>query len=347
MGMFGFGRTEIRYDMFDIARSAVEAKRFARCERIYHVGQELAWDGQDILPMLMAQHGGIRLEGEKREAVKRIFAMIMWGELAAWKISAQLADRLVPLEAKLAATSQAHDEARHFYVMHDYLCQLGYVPARMDRAPQALLDLVLETDHLAYKLLGMQLMIETMALGIFQVTRESQVEPVLCELLKYFERDEARHVGLGLQYLPDLLKQMNGPQVLAMSAFQVRLMTYALWENKELDADMRTLGINPRGLIENARRKQIAAMQAAWQAVDIRFDRDDNLISRSVNAAVELFFPWSKDTALSERARTAYTALRRRGSERMGMGEFEDHERHRIKTARGVWTANERDVAAE
>ena len=47
--------------------------------------------------------------------------MLMWGELAAWRISAQLADRLEPLEMKMAATSQAHDEARHFYVMHDYL----------------------------------------------------------------------------------------------------------------------------------------------------------------------------------------------------------------------------------
>ena len=132
MGIAGYGQTQIRYDMFDIVRNADEARRLGKCERIYHRGQEMAWDGKDILPMLLAKHGGIQIAPEKKQALERVFAIIMWGELAAWKISAQLADGLVPLEAKMAATSQAFDEARHFYVMHDYLRELGYVPERMD-----------------------------------------------------------------------------------------------------------------------------------------------------------------------------------------------------------------------
>jgi hypothetical protein len=64
----------------------------------------------------------------------------MWGELAAWKISAQLADELEPLEAKLAATSQVHDEARHFYVMHDYLDALGEKAEPMEFWSQRVLD---------------------------------------------------------------------------------------------------------------------------------------------------------------------------------------------------------------
>src|SRR5690606_37158720 len=153
MGIAGFVKTQIRDDMFDIVEHAEEARRLAKCERIYHRGQEMAWDGREILPMLIAKHGGIVVDETKKEALKRVFAIIMWGELAAWKISAQLADTIVPLEAKMAATSQAFDEARHFYVMHDYLTELGYVPERLERAPQALLDLVLETDNPAYKLL--------------------------------------------------------------------------------------------------------------------------------------------------------------------------------------------------
>ena len=34
MSIFGLGRTEIRYDMFDVARDAEDAKRFTRCDRI-------------------------------------------------------------------------------------------------------------------------------------------------------------------------------------------------------------------------------------------------------------------------------------------------------------------------
>src|SRR5690606_24231304 len=104
---------------------------------------------------------------------------------------------------------------------------------------------VLDTDELAYKLVGMQLMVETIALSLFQSVRESGVEPVLCELLKYYERDEARHVGLGVQYLPELMKDMNAFEVLKLSAFQVRLLSYALWETKLIEDDLDVLGINP------------------------------------------------------------------------------------------------------
>src|SRR5581483_8590455 len=109
--------------------------------------------------------------------LRRIFNILMWGELAAWKISAELADRLVELPAKMAATSQVHDEARHFYVMHDYLAAFGPIEKTIDRPSRALLDMALETESLAQKLMGMQLLIETIALTVFQAVRESAVEP--------------------------------------------------------------------------------------------------------------------------------------------------------------------------
>jgi hypothetical protein len=335
MGFLGFGRTQIRYDMFDLERSAELAKRLGKCERIYHLGQEMAWEGRDVLPMLLQEHGGIRIAPEKRRALERIFAIIMWGELAAWKISAQLADRLVPLEAKMAATSQAHDEARHFYVMYDYLRELGYVPARMDRAPQALLDLVLETDELAHKLVGMQLMVETIALAIFQCVRESQVEPVLCDLLKYYERDEARHVGLGVQYLPDLVKDMSPREITRFALFQFRLSVLALWECKQLEPDLEALGIAPRAIIDATWRKQMGALQESWRGIGLDIDRRDNVLTRGMDTAVEYFFPPDKLRSRKQRLASALAALRGQRSGQFGMEEFGMHERHVIKTVRG------------
>src|SRR6185295_14775431 len=132
--------------------------RLDRASNIYHRGQDLAWSGREVLAALVDKHGGVHVPEGKKQALRDVFGPIMWGELAAWKISAQLADRLEPLEAKMAATSQAHDEARHFYVMHDYLeLATGSVPRGMHRASEQLLSTVLETDNLAHKLLGMQL----------------------------------------------------------------------------------------------------------------------------------------------------------------------------------------------
>jgi hypothetical protein len=336
MAIAGFGKTNIRYDMFDQVRAADEARRLVKCERIYHRGQEIAWDGKELLQSLLAEHGGIKVPPEKLEAVKRIFAIIMWGELAAWRISAQLADGLVPLEAKMAATSQAHDEARHFYVMHDYLSELGYVPERMDRAPQALLDLVLGTDNLAYKLLGMQLMIETLALTIFQTVRELEVEPVLTELMKYYERDEARHVGLGMQYLPSLMKDMNRRQITTMITFQCRLLFWALYELKTLEGDFAILGIDARNVLDRGRRKQLAALHAAFDALGVPFDRDRNLVVMMMNSSVEMLFPndETRRGSLRKKIGVAWSAFWRAG-DRAPEGELEVHGQHEIRTARG------------
>ena len=123
------------YDMFELSRSADEAKRFDRMRNIYHRGQSLAWNGTEVLESLLAKHGGSPHRPALEGPLARVFGPVLWGELAAWSVAAQLADRLEPLEAKMAATSQAHDEARHFYVMHDYLkLALGYVPTTLTRS---------------------------------------------------------------------------------------------------------------------------------------------------------------------------------------------------------------------
>ena len=344
MGIAGYGKTKIRYDMFDIVNNVAEARRLAKCERIYHRAQLMAWDGKEILPELIARHGGIHVDPDKAEALKKIFAIILWGELAAWKISAQLADEIVPLGAKMAATSQAFDEARHFYVMHDYLTELGYVPERMDPAPQALLDLVLDTNKLPYKILGMQLMVETIALTIFQTVRELEVEPVLTELMKYFERDEARHVGLGMQYLPSLLSQMSKREVSALITFQVRLLVWSLWELKVLGKDFEVLGIESRKILERGRKKQLAALHEAFNALGVEWQDDRNFAACLLNAVTEYMFPTDGIVGKPfKRFEAAWRAFWER-VEIHGAEEFDVHQSHAIKTALLGWvTGNDDD----
>jgi hypothetical protein len=268
--MRGFGRSQIRFDMFDLPRLAEEARRGPKLANLYHRGQELAWDGRAVLAELRERHGGIHLPEEKRAALSAIFGVIMWGELAAWRISLQLADEIVALEPKMAATSQAHDEARHFYVMHDYLAALGAVPTSMDRASRAVLDLVLETPDLLRKLLGMQLMVETLALTLFHVVRETRVEPVLCDLLRYYEKDEARHVGLGVQLLPQMLKGLSRLRAVGLFGFQLEVIGWTLAGLKALEPHLRVLGIDPRRILRLGRAKQTLAFQEMWNELGVK-----------------------------------------------------------------------------
>lgn len=324
----------VPYDMFSFSREAAEAKRLAKCERIYHKGQELAWDGKEVLKELLEKHGGVHVSPELLPPLKRLFAIILWGELAAWKISAQLADRLEPLEAKMAATSQAHDEARHFYTMYDYLNTLGYAPERMDRAPEALLRHVLDTDDVAAKLLGMQLLIETIALAIFQEVREQKFEPVLAELLAYYEKDEARHVGLGMQYLPSLMKEMSPLRLTRLFLFQAELVGYALWETKVLEKDLVALGIDPRRIIERTKAKQSLALRAALASIGVDVDNERSPIFQTISALVELVFPTDATRgSLALRARAAKDAFVTRFVP--PDDSLSVHAQHVIRTARG------------
>jgi len=237
------------FDMFDVSYPEAEARRARRMESIYHLGQAKIWDGKDVLAQLIAKHGKPDLAPEKRRALSLIFGMIMWGELAAWKISAQLADRLVPLEAKLAAASQVHDEARHFYVMHDYLAALGEKPVKLEFWAQRVLARALGTNDLLKKLAGMQLTVETIAMVSFQRVRELELEPVLTELMVYYERDEARHIGLGVQLVPEMISRLSLPGAMSFALFQLDLLTSALLSVKSIEGELHALGVDPRHLL--------------------------------------------------------------------------------------------------
>ena len=300
------------YDMFDLERSAADARRYDRVENIYHRGQDLAWNGREVLARLVDKHGGVHVPREKHDALRRVYGPILWGELAAWKISAQLADRLEPLEAKMAATSQAHDEARHFYVMHDYLkLALGEVPKGMHPASERLLGLVLATDDLAQKLMGMQLQVETTALTIFQHTREAHICPVLSELLPYFEKDEARHVGLGTQVLPMLMRSMNRLEGAALTAFALRVTFWLLASNIAMEPGLRGLGLDPRRVLVLAKSKQMIVWNDLWAATNKQDDDVGDRIARVMEAIASGLWPPEGQEGPVGRARAFAKALGR------------------------------------
>ncbi|MCC7540934.1 MAG: ferritin-like domain-containing protein [Deltaproteobacteria bacterium] len=299
------------YGMFTRELSDREARRAKRLESIYHVGQDRIWDGREILSELIAKHGTNNLDERTKQALGRIFSIIMWGELAAWRISAQLADVLEPLEAKLAASSQVHDEARHFYVMHDYLEAIGAPPKPMDPASRRVVELTLATHDLPKKILGMQITIETMALTIFAQVRALEVDPVLTELLAYYERDEARHVGLGVQLLPQLLGKMSIPERLSLLAFQTNLMLSAMLSLRAMEPDLATLGVRARDVMMLGFRKNLEVHEM------IRADNPDTPekppIEYFMNVANEMLFPEEgphSSVPVGERARRAFDAAR-------------------------------------
>jgi len=261
---------KIPYNICDESLLEKEAKSARLLEGIYHRGQIKIWDGNKILDDLIGKHGVIEIKDEDAVALRNIFSIILWGELVAWKVSLQLGAEIDDFSAKLAATSQAHDEARHFYVMKDYLDLLGYEPAPLTPSVARVLNEVLQTKNLAKKLLGMQLMIEPIALTIFRFTRQLNIEPILTDLLSYYEIDEARHVALGIQYLPRLMKRMNKFQLASLIMWQAKIINAEMIGLKEIEGDIISLGLNPLEVFEYAEKKQMECLELALSELGIK-----------------------------------------------------------------------------
>lgn len=270
-----------------------------RLGNLYHKGQDLIWDGNKLFDKLLEEHGGIDIPADKARALHNIFSTIYWGELAAWKISAALALQIDDDGARLAATSQAHDEARHFYTMERYLKTIGEQPKQIDTYSANFLKSVLSAGNVAKMLLGMQLMVEPLALTLFKLVREKQIEPVLSDLLLMYERDEARHVALGTLYLPHVLARMSFLEKADLLLWQFKEYMRQFNMLKARSADFIALGIKPRTVFDIARDKQLKAMELMSVEMGKRYPLMDTMI-RVINFRGEWDFPVEETDSLTK-----------------------------------------------
>jgi hypothetical protein len=232
------------YDYGDPEIVGLAQARTDTVARIYHKGHEQAWDGRAVLDELIAKHGGIRFPEDKRDAFAAVASVLLWGELAAWSISADLAVKLEDTPAKMAASSQVFDEARHFYVLRDYLWRAGIDIQRLGGWSRRLLVELLETDNLLYKVVGMQLLVESTAVIMFRSIADAKLEPVLTDLLYYFERDEARHVGLGVLTLPDVLAGLSEAEARRLWWFQTKMNFEMIFSGVAMAEAFETIGVD-------------------------------------------------------------------------------------------------------
>jgi hypothetical protein len=130
-------------------------------------------------------------------------------------------------------------------VLRDYLWRAGIPVQKLGGWSRTLLVELLETDNLLYKVVGMQLLVESTAVVMFRTIADAKLEPVLTELLYYFERDEARHVGLGVLTLPDVLEGLSDREALALWWFQTRMQLEMIASGMTINPAFVELGIDP------------------------------------------------------------------------------------------------------
>jgi hypothetical protein len=132
-----------------------------------------------------------------------MLSQFMHGEQGALYASAQVTESVGWMEGKLFGGTQVMDEARHLEVFNRYLTDKLNKRYEVNDNLFVILDDLLTDARWDFKFLGMQIMVEGLALGAFRTIHNMSAEPLLKNMLKYVIKDEARHVHYGVLALKD------------------------------------------------------------------------------------------------------------------------------------------------
>jgi hypothetical protein len=136
------------------------------------------------------------------------FTQLFLGEQAALAICGQLLDMVPELETRFCLAGQIIDEARHVEVFGRYLEKLG-VEAPFNPPLEELIHRLLDSDHYGEKIVGMQIFLEGIAVGLFQRFQHDSPDPLMRDLITLVLRDESRHAGFGVIYLADKFRDAS------------------------------------------------------------------------------------------------------------------------------------------
>jgi hypothetical protein len=136
-----------------------------------------------------------------------LISQVLHGEQAALMTCGQLVNVVPDMDGKFAAAAQVIDEARHVEVFARYLaCHGRRYP--LDPDLRAIVQQLLSEPDWEAKCVGMQVILESIALSFFRLGVDMAVEPVLAQFIGRVHEDEARHVAYGVLALEGRIPEL-------------------------------------------------------------------------------------------------------------------------------------------
>ncbi|MFM8554434.1 MAG: ferritin-like domain-containing protein [Acidimicrobiales bacterium] len=182
------------------------------------VSQDMELLGPGIEPSLYA---GTQLDkwGDKEwlqfgiEGRNWTLSQFLHGEQGALICTAKIVETVPWYDAKLYAATQVVDEARHVEVFARYLEEKMGGEYQVNAHLRELLDDIIRDSRWDMTYLGMQIMVEGLALAAFGYLHQLTNEPLLKKLLRYVMSDEARHVAFGVLSLQEVYSEMSDAEI--------------------------------------------------------------------------------------------------------------------------------------
>jgi hypothetical protein len=261
---YTWGYQDTRKKLRDLYDKAVRAQWIADDVLPWHhqVDLDKPFSSEEIMPLFgsdiynrMSPKERIRMQNE---TAAWTISQFLHGEQGALLATAQLVDSVDNIDSKLYAASQVVDEARHVDVYNRYThTKIGF-SYPCNKHLKTLLDMILKDSRWDMKFLGMQIMVEGLALAAFAMIRTNTPEPLLRELTAYVMGDEARHVAFGILSLRDYYREQ--PESVrreredfvfeAARLMRDRFLFQEVWEKKGMPAKQcMEIALNNQGQV--------------------------------------------------------------------------------------------------
>jgi len=176
-------------------------------------------------------------------------SQFLHGEQGALLCTARIVETVPWIDAKYYAATQVMDEARHVEVFGRYLYEKMSSQYPINAHLRMLLDDIVSDSRWDITYLGMQIMVEGLALAAFGFMHMLTQEPLLKKLLRYVMSDEARHVAFGVLSLQEYYQGLNQDEIKERQEFAFeaalrmrdRFLQQEVWERQ---------GVNPIEVIK-------------------------------------------------------------------------------------------------
>ena len=147
------------------------------------------------------------------ESQNWMLSQFMHGEQGALICTAKIVEQVPWIDAKYYAATQVMDEARHVEVYSKYLSEKLAHEFPINVHLRALLDDVVSDSRWDMTYLGMQIMVEGLALAAFGFQYQTSPDPLLKQITRYVMADEARHVAFGVMSLKEAYKDLDAADI--------------------------------------------------------------------------------------------------------------------------------------
>lgn len=163
------------------------------------LGQVLALMGAD----------GDMVRAAVRAEMEWSLSQLLHGEQAALQLTAQLVNSMSDMDAKLYAGQQVVDECRHVEVFAKLLARKFGTVHPIGANVKWILDELLGAPRWHFKLVGMQIIFEGVAMAIFTDIVKRNHNELIRRAVRMVARDEARHAAFGVLALRDELATLS------------------------------------------------------------------------------------------------------------------------------------------